>query len=77
MNDLVNDMVQKDPEKRPNIHECVRRFEDIKRNLSNYKLRSRVAAASDGAIMNIYRDFLHSFQRINMSLGRYPAVPGS
>lgn len=77
MNELVKDMVQEDPTKRPNIRDCVRRFEGIRNNLSKYKLRSRVASANDGAVTNIYQDFLHSLQRIRMSLGRYPAVPGS
>ena len=39
---LVHDMVQDDPLKRPNIDEVVRRFEELTRDLSSWKLRSRL-----------------------------------
>lgn len=74
MKDLVQDMVQKDPAKRPDIHECVRRLGDIRKNLSNYKLRSRAGSAKDAAVANVYLGLAHSFRRIR--LGRYSAIPG-
>ena len=39
---LVNDMVQDDPTKRPTIDEVVKRFEEIRRSLPWWKLRSRL-----------------------------------
>lgn len=39
---LVDDMVQDDPAKRPNIDEVVQRFDEMIRTLSSWKLRSRL-----------------------------------
>ena len=41
MKSLINDMVQDDPVKRPNMNEVVQRFEEIVQGLSQWKLRSR------------------------------------
>ena len=39
---LVNDMVQSDPAKRPNIRDVVNRVEQLRRSLPWWKLRSRI-----------------------------------
>jgi hypothetical protein len=75
MNDLVNDMVQDDPAKRPSMDEVVRRFEDIRQRLSGYKLRSRVARRKDGTLKNIYRSVSHIGQLVRYSLSGLPAIP--
>jgi len=41
MKPLIDDMVQDDPAKRPNINEVIERFEEIVQGLSQWKLRSR------------------------------------
>ena len=41
MKPLIDDMVQDDPAKRPNMNEVIERFEEIVQGLSQWKLRSR------------------------------------
>ncbi|KIM38851.1 hypothetical protein M413DRAFT_419793 [Hebeloma cylindrosporum] len=41
MKPLIDDMVQDDPDKRPNMNEVVQRFEAIVQGLSQWKIRSR------------------------------------
>ena len=43
MKPILDDMVQDDPAKRPNMNEVVLRFEEIVQGLSQRKLRSRTA----------------------------------
>jgi len=43
MKPLIDDMVQDDPTKRPNMNEVVKRFEELVQSLSQWKLRSRAA----------------------------------
>ena len=43
MRPLIDDMVQDDPTKRPNMNEVVKRFEELVQGLSQWKLRSRAA----------------------------------
>ncbi|TFK74330.1 hypothetical protein BDN72DRAFT_81540 [Pluteus cervinus] len=43
LNPLINDMVQNDPAKRPTMDEVVKRFEEICKEHSSWKLRSRPA----------------------------------
>ena len=50
MRPLIDDMVQDDPSKRPNIDEVVRRFEESVRRLSVLKLRSRVVSKTDSSL---------------------------
>lgn len=42
MEPLVKDMVQADPKQRPTMDEVVKRFSEIRRRLSWWKLRSRI-----------------------------------
>ncbi|KAJ7680966.1 hypothetical protein DFH06DRAFT_1315695 [Mycena polygramma] len=46
MRPLVNDMIQADPTKRPQIDEVVTRFAEIQKGFSTWKLRSRVILVS-------------------------------
>ncbi|KAJ7700228.1 hypothetical protein B0H14DRAFT_3034218 [Mycena olivaceomarginata] len=50
MDELVADMVQEDPAKRPSMDEVVRRFTHIKARLSRWKLRSPFTSNSIGIV---------------------------
>jgi hypothetical protein len=55
MTPLVADMCQDDPAKRPKMDEVVTRFNEIVRNLSRWKLCSRVADVNEFRIMSFFR----------------------
>ncbi|PIL35983.1 hypothetical protein GSI_01643 [Ganoderma sinense ZZ0214-1] len=57
MQSFVEDMVQKDPEKRPIISQARSRFEGLRGSLSERKLRSRVMIYRDEfAVFSFFRD---------------------
>ncbi|THU94248.1 hypothetical protein K435DRAFT_756739 [Dendrothele bispora CBS 962.96] len=78
MSDLVADMTQEDPSKRPSMDQVVRRFDEIVKGLSFVKLRSRFWPGFKNesflarTLWIIPRHFVS--QAINV-LGRYPAIP--
>ena len=75
MEDLVADMVQDDPTKRPNMDEVVERFEVIRKGLSSWKLRSRVVHKNDHPVAGVYRAIAHWIRRIGFIVRRVPPVP--
>ena len=75
MRSLVEDMVQDDPTKRPNIDECVYRLEEIVRSLSSWKLRSQVELSDDTGLGYIARFFPHWNRRISYIIRRIPPIP--
>lgn len=75
MSSLVADMVQDDPSKRPTMAEVVVRFEEIRKHLSEWKLRSPVIDRADSAVMVLYRGIGHWTRRINFIVRRVPAIP--
>ncbi|KAJ8487344.1 hypothetical protein ONZ45_g14367 [Pleurotus djamor] len=52
LNLLVADMTHPDPSKRPTMDEVVVRFQGIRKGLSGWKLRSRVASADELCMLN-------------------------
>jgi len=75
MKELVADMVQDDPAKRPNMDEVVLRFETICKGLSPWKLRSRVIKDSDSVIGSFFRRIAHWARRVQHVAARVPAIP--
>lgn len=75
MKDLVADMVQDDPEMRPNMDEVVTRFEAICKGLSRWKLRSRVIKRGDSTIGGFCRAVTHWTKRVQFVATRVPSVP--
>ncbi|KAH7917813.1 hypothetical protein BV22DRAFT_1200202 [Leucogyrophana mollusca] len=75
MEPLVADMVQDDPNKRPTMDEVVSRFDDIRKGLSSWKLRSRVVDKEEGAVSGLFRGAGHWARRVKFIVGGVPAVP--
>jgi hypothetical protein len=75
MKELVADMVQDDPEKRPTMDEVVARFETIRKGLSPWKLRSRVVKENDSVLGGFFRGVAHWARRVRLVTTRVPAVP--
>ncbi|KII92699.1 hypothetical protein PLICRDRAFT_481591 [Plicaturopsis crispa FD-325 SS-3] len=75
MRPLVADMVAVDPAKRPRMDEVVARFEAIRRSLSWWKLRGRVANRDDSALAAPYRMAAHWTRRVSYIIQRIPSVP--
>ncbi|EGO25701.1 hypothetical protein SERLADRAFT_415172 [Serpula lacrymans var. lacrymans S7.9] len=74
---LVKDMVQDDPVKRPTMDEVVARFDEILKELSSWKLRSRVIYKEDSNIESLYHGVVHWTRRISYIVRRVSAIPGS
>ncbi|KAF8901033.1 hypothetical protein CPB84DRAFT_1778298, partial [Gymnopilus junonius] len=68
---LIDDMVQDDATKQPNIDQCVSRLEEIVGSLSCWKLRSH---STDNIYGHVYRFFPHWYRRINIVRG-IPPIP--
>jgi len=69
---LVNDMVQQDSSLRPDMDTAVRRFNDIVRGLSSWKLRSRVRYQTTFGFISAVP---HWIRRIQFILRRVPPTP--
>ena len=75
LNDLINDMTQVDPTKRLTIDEAVKRFEDIRRSLGTWKLRSRIAEQNETFTQRASRSFIHWQRQLSYIIRRIPPVP--
>ena len=75
MESLVADMVQNDPTKRPTMDEAVLRLDQIVKQLSSWKLRSRIIDESDGSILRFYHGAGYWARRISYVFKRTSAIP--
>ncbi|CAL1706289.1 unnamed protein product [Somion occarium] len=72
---LVADMMQADPSKRPTIDEVVQRFEDIRRSLRWWKLRSRLIEKRELGYLITFRSVKHYIRTVAYVLTLKSAVP--
>ena len=75
MDALVADMVQDEPTKRPTVDQVVDRFDHIRKDLTNRKLRARIADRDEGTLQALYRGLSHFGQRVQYAISGLPAVP--
>ena len=75
MEPLVAQMVQSDPTKRPTMDEAILRLDQIVKQLSSWKLRSRVVDRGDGNILRLYHGASHWVRRISYIFRRVSAIP--
>jgi len=75
MKPLIASMIQADPDKRPKMDEVVARFDDIRRGLSQRKLRSRVVDVYEDLIERVIRSTSHWKRRIGFVARGVPAIP--
>jgi hypothetical protein len=75
MNELIADMVQEDPKKRPTMGEVVSRFSEIKNRLSTWKLRSRLTRKKEILPVKVWRTISHWYRTVGYVLGRKAALP--
>ena len=74
MEPLATDMVQTDPTKRPTMDDVVTRVSDIRRKLSTWKSRSRIARKYELWPVPTRRSVRHQYWTFNYVLGRKAAV---
>lgn len=78
MKPLIDEMVQDDPAKRPNMYEVVQRFEEIVQGLSQWKIRSRAHRRllyfSDKMQTPIHI-ISHWKRKVTYIMNRTPAIP--
>ncbi|KIK54378.1 hypothetical protein GYMLUDRAFT_232052 [Collybiopsis luxurians FD-317 M1] len=72
---LVNDMTQDDPSKRPSMDEVMLRFSSIVRSLSWYKLRSRAVKREETLFLRPFRGLSHLFWTCEMIIKRRTSIP--
>jgi len=75
MQQLVDDMVQADPEKRPTIAEVEARFDESFRALSKWKLRSRLVRRNEFLLERAIYGIGHIFRTAKYVAKRLPPVP--
>ncbi|KAF4590879.1 hypothetical protein EYR40_009476 [Pleurotus pulmonarius] len=75
MKPLIADMTQTDPSKRPTMDEVVERFEKIRKDLTPWKLRSRVVEVPESPFSKAFRNLGHWKRRIWFIASRVPPVP--
>ncbi|KAJ7680951.1 kinase-like domain-containing protein [Mycena polygramma] len=75
MHELLTDMCQEDPTKRPTIDEVVDRFSRIKAGVSEWKLRSRFKTEKRFFLFDIIQATGHWVQQLQFALMRVPAIP--
>ncbi|KAG6856399.1 hypothetical protein H0H87_005017 [Tephrocybe sp. NHM501043] len=73
MRELVTDMVNNDPKKRPTMDEVVSRYDKIVVGLSEWKLRSPVITAGD--FYTIFHSIFHWTKQIFRIMRRIRAIP--
>ncbi|TFY60132.1 hypothetical protein EVG20_g7534 [Dentipellis fragilis] len=75
MKELVEDMVQDDPSKRPEINEVVTRFAKIRGSLYSWKLRGRTIRRKEWKIVTLWRYPPHIFRTVRLIATRKSANP--
>ena len=72
---LVRDMIHADPSKRPTIHEVVRRFGELLKDIRFWTLRSRPVPVDEEIVVGWYRNTRHVLRTIRYVLSRKSAIP--
>lgn len=75
MKQLVEDMMHRQPQKRPTIAEAADRFARLRSNLRYWKLRSRLVDKRDVEAVNIIKNFKHSFWTLSQIISRRSPIP--
>ena len=75
MKPIITSMIQADPDKRPKMDEVVARFDDIRRGLSQRKLRSRVVDINEDLFDRVIRTTSHWRRRIGFVARGVSALP--
>ncbi|KAJ3725966.1 kinase-like domain-containing protein [Lentinula raphanica] len=75
LRDLIADMTHDDPLKRPTMDEVVGRFEEIRKRLSWWKLRSRVSDKTFPLIFHRLYSPIHWIIQLSYILRWKPAIP--
>lgn len=58
MDELVLDMIQDDPSKRPTMNDVMPRFEKIVKGLSNSKLQTRIRYRNESTLETVFSSIL-------------------
>lgn len=77
MRPLINEMVQRDPSKRPTMDEVVQQFAAIGAGLSTWKLRSRLVSKGEKVYQSVTRGTSHWIRQIGYITRGIPAIPTS
>lgn len=73
MRELISDMVNQDPRKRPAMSEVVVRFDAIVKGLSTRKLRSPIVNVNESS--GVFRSIAHWTKQLYYTVLRLPAIP--
>lgn len=75
LQELVSDMVQEDPAKRPTISEVSERYMAIIAKLGDWKLRSRYSSKDELGVVRFFRNLLYIRHIVMYKWKKIPAMP--
>ena len=75
MKDLLDNMTQADPSKRPVIDHAKSQFDEIVKSLSQKLLRSRLIPVDEEPGVGPWLNIRHRYRTIRYWLFRKPAIP--
>ncbi|TFK37971.1 kinase-like domain-containing protein, partial [Crucibulum laeve] len=75
MDPLIADMTREDPKDRPTMEQVVKRFEEIRGQLSGWKLRSRLVDADESPISGVFRSVVHWTKQVGLIGQRVQPIP--
>ncbi|KAF8058753.1 hypothetical protein FPV67DRAFT_1428350, partial [Lyophyllum atratum] len=73
MRELISDMVNQDPQRRPTMSEVVSRFDVLVEGLNIRKLRSPIVNVKESP--GIFRSIVHWTRQLRYMARRVPAIP--
>jgi hypothetical protein len=75
MQKLVDEMVQTDPTKRPNMDQVIAQYETIMKSLGSWKLRSRVVRRDENLLIGLFRSVAHLRKQVLYAVRSLPTIP--
>ena len=75
MQDLVNEMTHVNPVKRPLIEDVVEQFSNIRKSLSEFKLRSPLISKTNRTLFTILRHTKQALLTLQYILTHKAAIP--
>jgi hypothetical protein len=75
MKELVEEMTDENPEKRPTIEAVVEKFDRIRGSLSAIKLRSPVTRKNGFILLTVFRHAMQLTRTARYIIHRRPAIP--
>ena len=77
MQDLIDEMTDLDPEKRPSIDDVVAQFSHVRESLSEFKLRSPIISKHKPSLFAVFRHAQQALLTLQYIFTQKAAIPDS